>query len=89
MKILVQSTVMVFLIMILRLMDHLLQTSAVWESFTINMNPQIGDTITALSLQYDNAVFLNGVKLDLMAAACYGVGPEPLGREKMDVLNLI
>lgn len=59
------------------------KTSAVWESFTINMNPQIGDTITALSLQYDNAVFLNGVKLDLMAAACYGVGPEPLGREKI------
>ena len=59
------------------------KTSAVWESFNINTNPQFGDTITALSLQYDNAVFLNGVKLDLMAAACYGVGPEPLGREKI------
>jgi hypothetical protein len=26
---------------------------------------------------------LNGVKLDLLAAACYGVGPDPLGKEKI------
>ena len=39
-------------------------------------------TITTI-LQYDNAVFLNGVKLDLIAAACYGVGPDPLGQEKI------
>lgn len=59
------------------------KTSAVWESFTISMNPEIADTPLPLSLQYDNAVFLNGVKLDLIAAACYGVGPDPLGQEKI------
>jgi len=31
----------------------------------------------------DDAIFLNGVKLDLLAAACYDVGSEPLGREKI------
>ena len=59
------------------------KTAAVWETFTIPINPQIANQITALSLSYDNAVFLNGVKLDLLAAACYGVGPDPLGKEKV------
>ena len=40
-------------------------------------------TTTALSLATDNAVMLNGVKLDLLAAACYGVGNDPLGQEKI------
>ena len=31
----------------------------------------------------DDALFLNGVKLDLLAAACYDVGSEPEGREKI------
>ena len=62
-------------------------TAEVWESFTIHQNPVIADNHTALSLQYDNAVFLNGVKLDLLAAACYGVGPDPLGREKIGCFN--
>jgi len=31
----------------------------------------------------DDAIFLNGIKLDLLAAACYDVGSEPLGREKI------
>jgi hypothetical protein len=31
----------------------------------------------------DDAIFLNGVKLDLLAAACYDVGPEPEGQEKI------
>jgi len=59
------------------------RTSAVWETFTISMNPQLNDASSPLSLQYDNAIFLNGVKLDLLAAACYGVGPDPLGKEKI------
>ena len=42
---------------------------------------------TALSLQYDNAIFLNGVKLDVLAAACYGVGNEPLGQEKIGCMQ--
>lgn len=59
------------------------RTSAVWETFTISLNPQLNEMSTPLSLQYDNAIFLNGVKLDLLAAACYGVGPDPLGKEKI------
>ena len=39
-------------------------------------------SITSLVLG-DDALFLNGVKLDLLAAACYDVGAEPLGREKI------
>ena len=31
----------------------------------------------------DDAIFLNGVKLDLLAAACYDIGSEPEGREKI------
>ena len=42
--------------------------------FTVTSSPTAGASPTELSLQYDNAVFLNGVKLDLLAAACYGVG---------------
>ncbi|MCA9671444.1 MAG: YHYH protein [Myxococcales bacterium] len=57
-------------------------TAEVSESFTIPVPAEASST-TPLSLQYDNAVFLNGVKLDQLAAACYGVGNEPLGREKI------
>lgn len=57
--------------------------SEVTESFNIPRNPAAASTDTELSLAYDNAVFLNGVKLDLLAAACYGVGAEPLGQEKI------
>lgn len=57
--------------------------SEVDETFTIPANPSTASQTTALTLQYDNAVFLNGAKLDLLAAACYGVGNEPLGQEKI------
>ena len=53
------------------------------ESFTISAAPSDAASPTALSLMLDNAVFRNGVKLDLLAAACYGVGDEPLGKEKI------
>jgi hypothetical protein len=43
------------------------------QSYTIPAAPTVNARPTALSLQYDNAVFLNGVKLDLMAAGCFGV----------------
>ena len=55
----------------------------VTESFTVAASPTAATRPTDLSLQYDNAVFLDGVKLDLLAAACYGVGNEPLGEEKI------
>lgn len=44
------------------------------QSFTTTTNPQKKDSPTALSLRYDNAILLNGVKVDLLAAGCYGVG---------------
>jgi hypothetical protein len=53
------------------------------ESFTIPASPSVAANVTGLTLEYDNAIFLNGVKLDLLAAACYGVGSEPLGQEKI------
>ncbi|HPF39047.1 MAG TPA: YHYH protein [Phycisphaerae bacterium] len=53
------------------------------ETFTLDATPELAATPTALSLEYDNAIMLNGVKLDLLAAACYGVGNEPLGQEKI------
>ena len=49
----------------------------------IDASPGEAGSPTPLSLEYDNAVFLNGVKLDLLAAACYGVGGEPLGQERI------
>lgn len=52
-------------------------------TFSIDGSPTDAASPVALSLDYDNAVFLNGVKLDLLAAACYGVGGEPLGQERI------
>ena len=57
--------------------------AAVEETFNIPTSPSAAAQSTALTLSYDNAVFLNGAKLDLLAAACYGVGNEPLGQEKI------
>ncbi|NRA68385.1 MAG: YHYH protein [Pseudobacteriovorax sp.] len=51
--------------------------------FEITTNPTDASSVTQLTLEYDNAVYLNGAKLDLLAAACYGVGNEPLGQEKI------
>ncbi len=57
-------------------------TKSLNESFRIPRHPSENSVNTKLTLQYDNAVMLNGVKLDLLAAACYGVGGAPLGQEK-------
>lgn len=57
--------------------------STVTESFNIVGTPTANASITELSLSFDNGVFRNGVKLDVLAAACYGVGPNPLGQEKI------
>jgi len=45
----------------------------------IPIEPAFADNVTELSLTTDNAIFLNGVKLDLFAAACYNVGDEKIG----------
>jgi len=45
----------------------------------ISAAPSIANSVTALSLGTDNALFLNGVKVDLLAAGCYGVGNGKVG----------
>jgi len=49
------------------------------QIYRIDATPKVAVAPTALSLTYDNALFLNGVKLDLLAAACFGVGNERTG----------
>ena len=44
------------------------------QPFTVTATPEATGSVTQLSLSYDNAIFLNGSKLDLLAAACYNVG---------------
>lgn len=53
------------------------------QNFTVTTSPEIAKNPTPLSLQYDNAVLLNGVKLDLMAAGCFGVGDGFIGCSDM------
>ncbi len=57
--------------------------SAQDQTFTVPVAPQIASQPTALSLAFDNAVFLNGVKLDQMAAGCFGVGDGRIGCNDM------
>ena len=51
--------------------------------YSIARNPSVSSENTALSLRTTNAVTLNGVVIDLLAAACYDVGNEPIGQEKI------
>lgn len=53
--------------------------SAVDAEFRIPIEPRFASATTAISLTTDNAVFLNGVKLDLLAAGCFGVGDGKIG----------
>ncbi|MBC85710.1 MAG: hypothetical protein CL677_00915 [Bdellovibrionaceae bacterium] len=53
------------------------------QTFSITSSPTDGSSDTDLSLSVDNGIFLNGAKLDLLPAACYGIGSEPLGSEKI------
>lgn len=54
------------------------------QTYTITANPHANKTPTALSLRTDNAIFLNGVKLDLMAAGCFGVRDGRIGCNDME-----
>jgi hypothetical protein len=65
-------------------------------SYTIPQAPMLAAKVTSLSLRADNAIFLNGVKLDLLAAGCYGVGngfigcndtQQPFRYDPMSALN--
>ena len=46
-------------------------------------SPEMAGGVTARSLNTTNALMRNGVVVDLLAAACFNVGNEPLGREKI------
>jgi arylsulfatase A-like enzyme len=49
------------------------------DVYEIASSPSFADSITPLSLVFDNAIMLNGVKVDLLAAACHGVADERIG----------
>ncbi|MGP6089844.1 YHYH protein [Antarctobacter jejuensis] len=49
------------------------------QTYTITATPTATETPTPLTLRMDNAVFLNGVKLDLIAAGCHGIGDGLIG----------
>ncbi len=55
------------------------QTQGVTETFEITTSPSVANNTTSLTLQRDNAIMLNGVKLDLLAAGCYGVSDGKTG----------
>lgn len=59
------------------------QVSPQNDQFEVTANPTMADVTTALSLVTDNALLLNGVKVDLLAAACYGVGDGKIGCNQM------
>lgn len=58
--------------------------SAQNNSFEITVSPSHASSITNISLQTDNAIMLNGVKVDLLAAACFGVGDGKVGCNDID-----
>jgi arylsulfatase A-like enzyme len=49
------------------------------DQFEITIAPTKASQVTRLSLQVDNAILLNGVKVDLLAAGCYGIGNGKIG----------
>ena len=49
------------------------------DQFEITVNPIKANSKTAISLLVDNAILLNGIKVDLLAAGCYGVGNGKIG----------
>jgi len=54
------------------------------DQFEITVSPTIANQITSISLQVDNAILLNGVKVDLLAAGCFGVGNGKIGCNDMN-----
>ena len=52
---------------------------AVPTEYRITAKPKFASKATPISLTTDNAIFLNGVKLDLLAAGCFGIGDGKIG----------
>lgn len=59
-------------------------TGEVATTLTFPINPMAAASPTPLSIQYDNAILLNGVKVDILAAACLNVGDERTGCNTQD-----
>ncbi len=59
------------------------QVSEVAAEFKIPINPMFAAAPTAIALTTDNGVLLNGVKVDLLAAGCFGVGDGKIGCNDM------
>ncbi|WP_111980228.1 YHYH protein [Algibacillus agarilyticus] len=57
--------------------------SAQDDLFEITSTPTKAATATELSLNYDNAILLNGVKVDVLAAGCFGIGNGKIGCNDM------
>ena len=53
------------------------------KSFSFPINPSLANATTQLALGVVNVILLNGVVVDILPAACYDVGDEPLGNEKI------
>lgn len=53
--------------------------SAQDDRYEITTSPSFANSATALSLRTDNAILLNGVKVDLLAAGCFGIGNGKIG----------
>jgi arylsulfatase A-like enzyme len=58
--------------------------SAQNDEFEITQTPSIASQPTPISLTVDNAILLNGVKVDLLAAGCYNVGNGKIGCNDMN-----
>ncbi len=60
------------------------QVSEQKNRFTITANPTHAESATPISIGKNNAILLNGVKVDLLAAACFGVGNGKIGCNNND-----
>ncbi len=49
------------------------------DQFTVSASPTIAAQTTPLSLTVDNAIMLNGVRVDILSAGCFGVGDGRIG----------
>ncbi|MCP4501879.1 MAG: YHYH protein [Deltaproteobacteria bacterium] len=56
---------------------------AVEQDFSVPLNPSDSTEPTPVSLGFKSAILLNGGIIDVLPAACWGVGNEPLGQEKI------
>ncbi len=54
------------------------------QAFELPRNPQLASSSTAIGLMSYDAIMLNGVVLDLLAAGCYGVGDGKIGCFDLD-----